>query len=330
MAKFSVITGFLGELRDRFCLYNKPRSIVEKLEAAAAIKGIDGLELVYPYDLQDADLVAATLRRLGLGVAAVNVNVKGEPEFASGSLTAPESEIRRKAGEIIKGGMDAAARLGCNRITVCPLSDGHEYPFHHDYQEEWRLMKECLAEAAAHRHEVTVSLEYKPSETRVFSTLAGAPGAILMVKEIGLPNLGVTVDVGHSLYAGESPAQSLALLYHHGIKPYIHVNDNYRNWDWDLIAGAVNLWDLVEFIWTAQHYGYDDWWTFDVFPARMDPDVCFAVSARMLQAMFAMADRIDPQELQRLRQAEPRERSVPRILEYVWRAAGIDLRGEGV
>lgn len=329
MAKISVITSFLGELRDRFCLYNQQRSIVEKLEAAAAIKGMDGVEVVYPYDFQDAGLVAETLRRLGLGVAAVNVNIKGEREFAAGSLTAQDPGVRRRAVDIIKGGLDAAARLGCGRISVCPLSDGHEYAFQHDYQDSWRRMRDCLGEAAAHRPEITLSMEYKPSETRVFSTLAGVSNAVLMIKEIGLPNLGVTVDVGHSLYGGESPAQSLALLYHHGVKPYIHVNDNYRNWDWDLMAGTVNFWDLLEFIWTAVANGYEDWWTFDVFPARMDPEACFTSSVRMLKAMFAMAGRIDPQELQHLRQADPRERAMPRIMEYIWQAAGIDLRGEG-
>ncbi|NLG85160.1 MAG: sugar phosphate isomerase/epimerase [Firmicutes bacterium] len=326
MTKIAVIAGFLGQTRDRFCLYNEVRSPKEKLEAAAEIEGINGVEIIYPYDCQGIEL-AETLRRLGLGVAAVNVNVKGEPEFAFGSLTSPDPNLRARAVALIKEGMDLARHLGCGRVTVCPLSDGHEYAFQGDYQEEWRRMRDAFAEAAAYAPDVTLSLEYKPSETRVFSTLPNLSAVILMIKEIGLPNLGVTFDIGHSLYAGEHPAQALAMLYYHGLKPYIHVNDNYRNWDWDLIAGAINFWDLLEVVWTARHYGYDDWWTFDVMPARMDPRSCFATSAKLLKAIFAAAKRIDAKELERLRAATRGER-VPRILTYLWRAVGIEIAEE--
>lgn len=324
MLKVAVITGFLGELRDRFCTYGQARTAPEKVRAAARIRGVSGLELVYPYDFQDRAALAEALRETGLGVSAVNVNVKGEPEFAAGSLTSPEAAIRRKAVDFLKRGMEAARLLGCNRVTVCPLSDGHDYPFQADYRADWRLMAGCLAEAASHDAGVTLSLEYKPSETRARSTLGGAYRSILLVKELGLPNLGVTLDIGHSLYGGENPAEALAMLDHYGIKPYIHVNDNYRNWDWDLIPGAVNPWDLLEVFWTAWRMGYDDWYTLDVFPARMDPEACFAASARIIQALAAAARKIDPGVLARMRE-EARELGTAGITAYIFEQLGIDL-----
>ena len=327
MAKLAVITGFLGQTRDRFCLYNEPLPPAERLAVAATIEGIEGVEIVYPYDCRDLAF-PEILDRLGLGVAAVNVNVKGEPEFAFGSLTSPDPGLRKRAVALIKEGMDLARRLRCYRVTVCPLSDGHEYVFQADYKEEWRRMREAFAEAAAYAPDVTLSLEYKPSETRVFSTLANVAAAILMAKEIGLPNIGVTLDVGHSLYAGEHPAQALAMIYYHGLKPYLHVNDNYRNWDWDLIAGAINLWDLLEVVWTARRHGYDDWWTFDVMPARMDPRSCFAVSAKFLKAIFKAAERIEPNEIERLRRESARGERVPKILDYIWQAVGMTGPGK--
>lgn len=320
MAKIAIITSFMGELRDRFCFYNQPHGIVEKLEAVARVPGVAGVEMVYPYDFQDPELTAETLQRLHLEVAAVNVNVKGEREFANGSLTSPDAAIRARAVEFIKGGMDAAAKLGCKRAHVCPLSDGHDYPFQADYIADWKRLRDCFVEAAKYRPDVTLSLEYKPNETRVRSTLAGALGAILLIKETGAHNLGITIDIGHSLYGGETPAQSLALMYHYGIKPYIHVNDNYRNWDWDLAPGSINPWDVMEFLWTAKQNGYDDWYTMDVFPARMDPEACFRASVKMLNGLLKAAGRIDARELAALR--ADTNLAVPRVLEYIWEKAG--------
>lgn len=319
MAKYAIITSFLGELRDRFCLYNTPRSIAEKLETAAGIPGITGVEMIYPYDFQDFDPVASALRRLNLGVAAVNINVKGEREFIAGSLTSSDPDIRAKAVRFLHEGMDAAAALGCDKVTVCPLSDGYDYAFQADYAGDWRRLRDAFGEAAARRPEIMLCLEYKPNETRVRSTLSDAHATILLIRELGSPNLGITVDLGHALYAGETPARTLSMLTHYGIRPYIHLNDNYRNWDWDLMPGSVNIWDTLEFLWTANAIGYDDWFTFDVFPSRMDPAACFAVSAKMLTALQGIAHTLDPAELNEYRSRG----DTPGLIGYVWRRAGL-------
>jgi len=80
--KQAIITGFMGKLKDRFCEYHEARTPEEKIAAVAKIKGAKGVEIVYPYELEDLEIIKKTLKKYNLGVAAVNVNIKGEPEFA--------------------------------------------------------------------------------------------------------------------------------------------------------------------------------------------------------------------------------------------------------
>src|ERR1039458_4225458 len=95
--RHAVITAFLGKLRDRFCEYQAPLRIEEKLERAAAIPGIQGVELIFPDECSDVEGLKAALSRLRLEPAAVNVNLKGHPDFVRGALSSPAPEIRTMA-----------------------------------------------------------------------------------------------------------------------------------------------------------------------------------------------------------------------------------------
>lgn len=59
---------------------------------------------------------------------------------------------------------------------------------------------------------------------------------------------------------------SVALLADAGKLFLVHGNDNYRHWDWDLIPGSINFWDLVESTYYLRKIGYEGWIAFDVFP----------------------------------------------------------------
>jgi hypothetical protein len=76
--------------------------IGRKFALLSKIEGYTGVEIVYPYEVSDAAATRALLDRYGLDVAAVNVNVKAEPEFRNGGLTSLDSAIRAKAVQFIK------------------------------------------------------------------------------------------------------------------------------------------------------------------------------------------------------------------------------------
>lgn len=295
--KLAIISGFMGRLQDRFCGYHEPRDIAAKLDAVKNVKGISGVELIYPHDFGDMGLLEAKLKETGLEVAAVNLNLKGSVEYVRGSLTSPRAEIRANAVRDLKGAMQAAKELGVNRVTVCPLADGHDYAFEVNYAKAWSWLVEAVCEAATSNPDVTIFVEYKANETRVRTTISNIGKALLLCNEIGQPNVGVTIDIGHALYAGENAAESLAMANYYGVPVYVHVNDNYRNWDWDLIPGSVNWFDLVEFMYYLQKLGYDGWLTFDVFPARMPAEGCFEVSVDFIKAAANAASKLDPAKL---------------------------------
>jgi xylose isomerase len=297
--KQAIISAFLGKLRDRFCEYQEPRSIVEKLELMARIPGVAGAEVVYPYEVDPPEMMRGHLRRLNLEVSAVNVNIKADPVFINGSLSSPDAEVRRKAIDLIKGAKDYARAIGAVQVTCCPLSDGYDYSFHTHYVRAWERMAEAVRESAAYLPEITLLMEYKPSETRVHCLLDSAAKALLLCSAVGEANVGVTLDVGHSLYGGETPAEALAHMAMSGHPYYVHINDNNGKWDWDLMAGTVNLWSYVEFLFYLKEFGYEGWITSDTSPVRQDAVETFAFNVRFTERIWRWLDTVDREMVRR-------------------------------
>lgn len=295
--KQAIITGFMGKLRDRFCEYHEERTPVEKIAAVARVKGARGVEIIFPYDCEDMEGIKNALGEHNLGVAAVNANIKAEPDFVSGSSSVNSKQIRDSAIQIIRGAMDAAAELGADKVTCCPLSDGYDYLFQVDYRQAWKQMVSTFKEAAGHRGDIRLFLEYKGSEPRVQCFLDSAAKTICMIHAINEPNLGVTMDVGHALLVGETPAETICLLQTTGIPYYIHINDNNRKWDWDLIPATRNLWDYLELFFYLKEFNYQDWVTSDMSPMRVDPVKAFERTIATTEKVIEIVNNLDSERL---------------------------------
>lgn len=295
--KQAIITGFMGKLRDRFSEYQMDRTPVEKVAAVAQVKGAKGVEIVFPYELKDLTVIKGALKKYELGVAAVNVNIKAEPEFVCGSSSVTTKKLRDKAIQFIQGAMDAAVELGTDKVTCCPLSDGYDYLFQVDYQEAWRNMVSTFKQAACYRRDIRLFLEYKVSETRVQCFLDSAAKTMCMMHDIDEPNLGITIDVGHALWVGETPAETVCLAQTRGIPYYIHINDNNRKWDWDLIPATRNLWDYLEMFVYLKKFNYEGWVTSDMSPMRLNPIDAFERTIATTEKMIEIVERFDSDTL---------------------------------
>ena len=71
-----------------------------------------------------------------------------------------------------------------------------------DYEAIWEAETDAIREVADHNHSIQISIEYKPSEPRSFSLLSNLGMTLLAIKKVDRPNLGVTLDFAHVLYAG--------------------------------------------------------------------------------------------------------------------------------
>lgn len=300
MLKMGIITGFLSNTKDRFHEYNQPLDIDQKLELMTRIPGYDGVELVYPYEVNDSPRTKAALEKYGLNVAAINVNVKAEPEFRNGGLTSNDPAIRRKAVSFIKEAKDFAAAVGADKVTCCPLGDGYEFAFQHDYAQAWRHLKETFGEAGSYKTEIPLFIEYKPSETRGRCFLDTAAKTLCLLNDIGNSDIGVTLDFGHSMYGNENPAEALVLLAESPYKYYIHINDNDGKWDWDYFCGTKHFLEYVEFIYYLRKYEYSDYLTSDTSPTRWDIIGTFEANSRMTRKVWQLLEKIDGGEIARL------------------------------
>jgi xylose isomerase len=300
MLKMAIITGFLSQTKDRFHEYNLPLALEEKFDLMSRIEGYNGVEIVYPYEVKDPFKTKATLDRFGLNVAAVNVNVKAEPEFRNGGLTSHSPEVRAKAVRFIKEAKDFAEGAGADKVTCCPLGDGYEFSFQYDYATTWKYLLEGFGAAGNYKTEIPLFIEYKPSETRGRCFLDSAAKTLCLLNEIGNHHMGVTLDFGHSIYGNEHPAEAVAMLAESPFKYYIHINDNDGKWDWDYFCGTKHFLEYVEFLYYLKKYSYDDYFTSDTSPTRWDIKGTFEANSRITNKIWQRLDRIDEGQIDKL------------------------------
>ncbi len=300
MLRMAIITGFLSQTKDRFHEYNAPLALEQKFELMTHIQGYDGVEIVYPYEVAEAEATRELLQKYDLKIAAINVNVKAEPEFRNGGLTSGRAEVRQKAIRMIREAKDYAAAVGADKVTCCPLGDGYEFAFQYDYALTWKYLVEGFAEAAAHRPDIPLFLEYKPSETRGRCFLDSAAKTLCLLKDLQMKAVGVTLDFGHSIYGNENPAEALAHVAESGFGTYVHINDNDGRWDWDYFCGTKHFLEYVEFLYYLKRYGYSDYLTSDTSPTRWDIVGTFEVNSRLSNKIWRLLHEIDDREIERL------------------------------
>jgi xylose isomerase len=298
--KYSVFLGNVGTCSDRYCPeYAPPFTLSELFDRAVSIPLLGGVDLVLTPDLlAGLDEVTSSLERTGLEVVSVAVDHFTQAKWRQGSFSSVDPAVREEAVQATCEAMDLGVELGCRLVTIWPGQDGYDYPFQADYEAERTWFAEGVREACRHRDEVTVTLEYKLKEPRTHSYVNTVGTTILLVQEIGEPNCGVAFDYGHALLGYESPAESVALLSKYGdLLKHVHINDNYRLWDDDMIVGSARTLEYLEFFYWLRRTGYDGWLTIDQYPYREDGRDAVAESAEWMDALQSLAERADPDEV---------------------------------
>jgi xylose isomerase len=110
---------------------------------------------------------------------------------------------------------------------------------------------------------------------------------------MGVDNVGILLDFGHSLYGGESPAEAARLIHSRGLLYAIDVNDNFRGWDDDLVVGSVHLTETFEFFHTLRECGWEGVWQLDQFPFREDSVEAAREGIATMRAIHRALDLLD-------------------------------------
>lgn len=298
--KNSILMGTLGGYRDRFHQFQPNRTFAERLDIAKTVPRTHGIEPVYPQDLGTDGSGVKLIMESGLSVSAVNVNIKTEPQFRDGSFTHRDAGIRRETIKYIKTAMDLAAELGTDMITVCPLIDGWDYAFQVDHQKQWAWAIEAFSAATAHRSDIKISIEYKPYETRNHVIMPSMGKTLHFCDRVGAKNLGVTMDVGHALIAGECPAAEMAMANDAERLFYVHFNDNDRGADWDMLPASVHLWQTLETLHYMRRIGYDGWVAYDVFTRTEDNVAAIGSTFEIMEDLEKLLDKIGTEKLENI------------------------------
>ena len=111
--------------------------------------------------------------------------------------------------------------------------------------------------------------------------------------------------------AGETPAESIALLVQTNALFYVHSNDNTGDGgDWDMVSGSVHFWQYLEALYTLDRLGYDGWIGADIKCPLMDAVDAFAANTLMLRRMMSLLDQLDAQRMADLVAGEGNTRAV--------------------
>jgi len=288
--RYSVILGNLGNTCDRFLSsgYKEAVPKPEMIRQAATIPGIEGVELVGTWDITEDNTVevGGWLQDAGLTCVSIIPDLFSRKCWGLGSLSAKSSETRSQALDECRMVSRIAQQIGCPLINLWLGQDGYDYPLTADYLGQRSMLTDNLRTLAAEFPDLQFALEYKPKEPRNFSFHARAADTLLVAQETGLPNVGVCIDVGHSLMAGENVAESAVLLQHYGQKlSHMHFNDNYRSWDDDMIVGSVHLVEYLELLFWLKETGYEGWYSMDLYPYREDASAAVSESVAFLSSL---------------------------------------------
>ena len=302
MTAFEYGTGIwaFGQFVDRYAGdgYGPSRSTEEMLDAAAQVQGLTYLDINVPFatDSLNAHDVKTMLDDRGLKCRATTPHIYMR-EYSRGAFTNPDSEFRLRARNRVEEAVEAAAVLDAGYVKFWPGQDGYDYPGQVDYEQIWGYTVNAMREICEKHGDVQFAIEYKPKEPRVRMTLANAPKTLLAIQETGVDNLGIVMDFGHSLMAGESPTESLLMINRYGKLVSAELNDNWRDWDDDLAVASVHLFETMEYLLALRSIEWQDPLLLDQFPFRENPVAAVARSIETIEMLSEACARVDGVEL---------------------------------
>lgn len=302
--KFGACLPVFDSCADRYVLsgYGKKKTLEELFLSAREVEDLRGIELVGNWHINETnfDFVKSLLERTGLEVAMVVPDLWTQGKWGIGSFTSKDSKIRDEAIREVKKTIDMALALNCNKIDLWFGQDGYDYSFQANFPLAWKQLIEGVQECADYNPKINICIEYKLKEPRTHLFINSAAKTLLLIERVNRENVGALLDVGHALAAQENMAESASLLAEEGKLFYVHLNDNYRFWDDDMIVGSVHIIEYLELLYWLKRYKYQGWYTLDIFPYREDGIRAAKESIKWIKGLMSVIEWIGEERIEAL------------------------------
>ena len=287
---------------DRFVKggYQKQYDFAAQMEMLSKVRGITGVALDYPSQYEDPVALRKILDSLGLELGMTEIDMYSKPQWMFGSLSSNDDATRKSAIELVKRGIDAAIAARGADVQLWLGQDGYDYPFQSNLNDNWSRLIEAIEEIAAYRPEMKLTIEYKIKEPRCRCYISTVGKALFICERTGRSNVGITLDTGHSLMALENPAESAVLAMKFNRLFHLHLNDNYRDWDHDMIPGTVNLWETLELFYWLRKMNFSGWYGIDIYPYREEGAKALEQTVKNIYKFMEMAEQLQKTDIEEM------------------------------
>ncbi len=283
----------LGTYAERYVPggYFDEMNVDAQLDIMSKIKGLTGLFTFYPIAPlpDDPDKLLKKIGNYGLKVSNMAVECWGDRKWKHGSFCTNDEKIRKEAVKIFKEAIDFGKAVNAGSVLLWPAHDGYDYVFQVDYVESWKYMVETVREIGEYAKDMKIAIESKLKDPRQKQFIGDTGKAMAFINEVGLKNVGCALDIGHALVASEGIAESVALLNYWGKLYQIHINENYKDADPDMIFGTVNFWEILEFYYYLNKTNYEGWCAIDIISPRDDRVKSLTLGVKLMWKFQDMA-----------------------------------------
>lgn len=288
--------GCLGTFNERYVPdgYMSSLTFDEQLEIISGINGIEGLGVWYPGHplIDNPDKLLKKLSQYNLRVSDIGPELWSDRKWRFGTISSSDKKIRKKCIKIVKQTMDLAVELKAKSVLLWPAQDGFDYVFQVDYDKAWGYMIESLNEIGSYNKNVKIAIEAKQKDPRAKEYIEDIGKLMFLIKCLDVDNVGGALDLGHSLFANERPAESLCIYNRYGKLYQIHLNDNYRDADPDLVFGSINFWDTLEMFYWLGKTNYDGWLNIDTVTPRNDRVKMLKLAVKFIRDYERLANKL--------------------------------------
>mmetsp|Transcript_39287 Transcript_39287/g.97325 ORF Transcript_39287/g.97325 Transcript_39287/m.97325 type:complete len:708 (-) Transcript_39287:172-2295(-) len=291
----------LNSMKDRPELWEGAQTPLGWVARQGQVQGLGVVDFNFPQHLSglSTEEVQAALTKAGLRAGAICLRYP--KHMQAGAMTHPDERVRAEAIALTIEAGEWAKRLGAEELIIWSAYDGYDYSLQVDYGLLWQRVVDGFRAVCDAHPELKVSLEFKPTDenTRWFA-VPSTGAALLLVRDIDRNNMGLTIDLGHCLAAGENPAQSIAMVGRAGKLFGLQLNDGYQRLGAEdgLMFGSVHPLMALEVCYWLQEVGYDGHVYFDTFPRNEDPVREAEFNIRAFKRMWAKAKSLRAQGIE--------------------------------